>query len=678
MTSTEPRTAHHRAGIVPAAPRTGRLRPLGLDEVRITGGFWAERQSVNHRHTLAHIGRWLERAGWSRNFDLAAAGSLPADRRGREFSDSEIYKYLEALAWEIGRTGDGELEATFRDLVGRVERAQEPDGYLNTNFGRPGQAPRWSDLEWGHELYCLGHLCQAAVARARTRPDADDGLLAVARRAADLVCEVFGPKGVQSVCGHAEIEVGLAELARVTGEQRYLRQAQLFVARRGTGTLRPIEWGPQYFQDDAPVRQATVLRGHAVRANYLAAGAVDVAVDTGDEDLLSALVTQWDNTVARRTYITGGQGSHHQDEAFGEDWVLPPDRAYSETCAGIASIMFSWRLLLARGDTRYGDLIERTLYNVVATSPSASGTAFYYANTLHQRTPGSVPDPDTASLRAESSLRAPWFGVSCCPPNVARTFASLDALVATADTQGVQIHQFADCRIQTRLDNGELVALDVQTDYPRRGSVRLTPTRDAADPWTLSVRVPHWADGARLVVTRAAGEVSTTHAAPGWASVRHAFRTGDVVELVLPMRPRLTHPDPRIDAVRGCVAVERGPEVYCLESVDLDAVSHGAVTDVADVRIDDTAPVEDHDGRPLACLVVTAAGPPDDLAWPYAERSLEPAPSTSFDVPLIPYHDWAERGPSTMRVWLPVAGRSHVDHGTTGEQRSEQKGNAIR
>ncbi|PWU48787.1 hypothetical protein DLE60_10780 [Micromonospora globispora] len=674
MTITDPRPAHHRAGFVPAAPRTGRLRPLGLDEVHITGGFWAQRQSVNRQHTLPHIGHWLEREGWIANFDLAANGSLAEGRRGREFSDSEIYKYLEALAWEIGRTGDDELEGAFRNLVDRVARAQEPDGYLNTNFGRPGQAPRWSDLEWGHELYCLGHLFQAAVARARTRPDADDGLLAIACRAADLVCEVFGPEGIQSVCGHAEVEVGLAELARATGEQRYLRQAQLFVTRRGTGTLRPIEWGQQYFQDDIPVRKATVLRGHAVRANYLAAGAVDVAVETGDDDLLSALVTQWDNTVARRTYITGGQGSHHQDEAFGEDWVLPPDRAYSETCASIASIMFSWRLLLARGATQYGDLIERTLYNVVATSPSASGTAFYYANTLHQRTPGAVPDPDTASLRAESSLRAPWFGVSCCPPNVARTFASLDALVATADAQGLQLHQFASCSIQTRLDNGELVALDVQTDYPRSGCVRLTATRDAADPWTLSIRVPQWADGTELVVTTAAGEVITTEANKGWATVRRAFHTGDVVELVLPMRPRLTHPDPSIDAVRGCVAVERGPEVYCLESIDLDLASHGTVSDVADIRIDVAAPVDDRNGQPLVRLVAAAAEPGRGLAWPYAEHSLEPAPSVSIDVPLIPYHDWAERGRSTMRVWLPMAAQPNLDASTTVDWGSEEPG----
>ena len=201
----------------------------------------------------------------------------------------------------------------------------------------------------------------------------------------------------------------------VHGQSKYLTQASIFIDRRGHGTLEDIEWGRVYYQDDIPIRDADVLRGHAVRAGYLASGAVDVAVETGDDGLLAALATQWDNTVARRTYLTGGQGSHHQDEAFGDDWVLPPDRAYSETCAGVASIMFSWRLMLATGHAKYANLIERTLFNVIATSPDEPGTAFFYANTLHQRRPGNVPATDVACPRALSSLRAPWYAVSCCP-----------------------------------------------------------------------------------------------------------------------------------------------------------------------------------------------------------------------------------------------------------------------
>lgn len=631
----------------PAVPSRGRLRPLGLGDVRITGGFWGDRQRVNGRHTLEHIGARLESEGWLPNFDLAVSGGLPARRRGREFSDSEVYKYLEALAWEIGRTDDDALEQRFREVVGRVAAAQEEDGYLNTMFGRRGQGARWSDLEWGHELYCLGHLFQAAVARERTRPGADDGLLGIARRAADLVCEEFGPEGRDAICGHAEIEVGLAELSRVTGDRRYLAQARLFVERHGKGTLRDIEWGRKYFQDDVPVREALVLRGHAVRANYLSAGAMDVAVETGDNELQKALRLQWERTLARRTYITGGQGSHHQDEAFGEDWELPPDRAYSETCASIGSIMFTWRLLLAGADPRHADLIERTLYNVVATSPAPDGRSFYYANTLHQRVPGVPADPDGTSPRASSSLRAPWFEVSCCPPNVARTLASLDAYVATADSDGVQLHQYAPSEIRTTLDDGRAVAFDVETAYPADGRVTITHLSDADEPWTLSVRVPAWASGASLRVV-SSDFVQQRTVEPGMVELRHAFRAGDVVQLDLPMAPRVSAPDARIDAVRGCVAIERGPEVLALESIDL---APAGVDDVARVAIaPDAQPVE-RDGRVWVPVVPL---PLDDAPWPYGEP-VPGADATPVEVPLVPYHEWAQRGPSTMRVWIPVA-----------------------
>lgn len=632
------------APAAPAVPTNGALRPLGIDEVRITGGFWAHRQQTNGGATIEHIGDRLETEGWLPNFDLAAAGTLPDGRRGREFSDSEVYKYLEALAWEIGRTGDAAHEQRLQAVVARIGAAQSDDGYLNTQFGRPGQQDRWSNLEWGHELYCLGHLFQAAVARVRTRPDSDDGLLGIAVSAADLVCEVFGPGGIESVCGHAEIEVGLAELARVTGDDRYLEQARLFVERRGTGMLADIEWGRSYYQDDVPVRDAASLRGHAVRANYLAAGAVDVAVETEDEALLAALRRQWEHTVGRRTYITGGQGSHHQDEAFGEDWELPPDRAYSETCASIGSVMFSWRMLLADPDPRYADLIERTLYNVVATSPSADGQSFFYANTLHQRVPGAPTDPEGTSLQASASLRAPWFEVSCCPTNVARTFASLTSYLATTDAEGLQIHQYAPARVRTMLGDGREIALDIETNYPDDGLIRVIHRGEANRDWTLSLRIPSWADGAVLRVP----DESERIVSPGTVSILHAFRGGDIVELTVPMTPRLTHPDPRIDAVRGCVVVERGPEVYAIESIDSAAVGLG--DDVSEIVIDAAAPPRFENGRVyvMARQLALAAH-----SWPYGGRT-SAAESTPVSVPLVPYHQWANRGPSTMRVWLPT------------------------
>ncbi|BEP13692.1 glycoside hydrolase family 127 protein [Acidothermaceae bacterium B102] len=637
-----------RSPATPAVPSRGRLRPLGLDEVQITGGFWGRRQQINADVSLAHIEHWLDKTGWAGNFDLAAAGTLPEGRTGREFSDSEIYKTLEAMAWEIGRTDDAGLETRFRSLVRRVAAAQEPDGYVNTQFGRPGQAARWSDLEWGHELYCIGHLIQAGVARARTRPGADDGLLEVSCRAADLVCQTFGPDGVVGLCGHPVIEVALAELARVTGERRYLEQASLFIDRRGHQLLADVEWGRSYYQDDQPIRAATIFRGHTVRANYLAAGAIDVAVEQDDPELLDIVSQQWTATVARRTYITGGQGSQHQDEGLGEDWALTPDRAYSETCAAVASVMVSWRLLLAEGHSRHADLIERTLFNVIATSPSWAGDAFYYSNTLHQRRPGSVPPKDEVCPRAASSLRAPWFAVSCCPTNVARTLASLAAYTATVDDDGVQLHQYAPASIRTRLSDGRVVALDTTTGYPSNGVVTVEVAEDAGAPYTLSLRVPAWAAEATLVDQPRDGASVMSLVGPGTVTVTRDFKVGDRVELTLPMAPRLVEPDPRIDAVRGCVAVERGPEVLCLESTDLD-LDAGSLSDL---RIDPAVAPRDVEGRVVVQLLVADDEPTD---WPYsADGPHAPRDVLAIEATLIPYHDWANRGPSTMRVWLPT------------------------
>ncbi|BBC31305.1 uncharacterized protein SGFS_025990 [Streptomyces graminofaciens] len=651
-----------RSTVLPVAPTRGRLRPLGLDEVRITGGFWARRRQVNATATLDHCRDWMERVGWIGNFRAAVEGRIQRDRRGREFADSDVYKLLEAMAWAAAGHGpDSSLDAEIAVLTDTIAPAQEADGYLNTAFGRPGQQARYSDLEWGHELYCYGHLIQAGVAQTRARGEGE--LAKVARRAADHVCVAFGPAGIEGVCGHPEIETALVELARATGEQRYLDQAALFVERRGHGTLTDPEFGRAYYQDDMPVREATVLRGHAVRALYLAAGAVDVAVETRDENLLAAVVRQWEATVARRTYVTGGMGSHHRDESFGDDFVLPPDRAYSETCAGVASVMLSWRLLLATGEPRYADLAERTLFNVVATSPAEDGQSFFYANTLHRRRRGTVPAPDAESPRAESSLRAPWFAVSCCPTNVARTLALLPAYLATADDQGLQLHQYADAEITTSLTGGDTVALTVRTGYPSDGTVSVRIDRSPERrPWTLSLRVPAWAAGATAWLVDPDGVRRAV--APGTAAVTRRFRPGDEIRLELPVTPRWITPDPRIDAVRGTAAVQRGPLVYCAESVDLPK---GREVDA--VRVDPSveprdAPYAPQDGIGVENAVLVAGGPvvhreAGDAPWPYESIAHSASAGTdtgeSTGIVLVPYHSWANRGPSTMRVWLPTA-----------------------
>lgn len=624
----------------PVVPAAGDRRGLGLGEARLSDGFWAHRQRINAQATIGHCLDWMERLGWVANFDRVASGSTGPDRPGWQFSDSEVYKLLEAMAWELGRAEDPALAEQYGALVERVAAAQDEDGYLNTCFGHPGRPERWSDMSGGHELYCVGHLLQAAVARWRTA--GDDLLVQVARRAADQVCREFGPDGRRQICGHPEIEVGLAEFGRALDEPRYLEQARLFVDRRGHGTLplRPL-LGPGYFQDDVPVRDAEAWHGHAVRALYLAAGAVDVAVDRGDEELFVAVQRQWRRTVERRTYLTGGMGSRHQDEGFGDDWELPADRAYCETCAGIGSIMVSWRLYLATGDVRYADLIERTFFNVVATSPRADGRAFFYANPLHQRVAGQDVLPDAENPRAEGGVRAPWFDVSCCPTNVARTLASWHTYAASVIGDEVTLLQYAAGDYELALADGGQLVVRVTTTYPDDGTVQVEVLSAPDRPVALRLRVPSWAQGATF--TTADGTTRTVD--PGWATATAGWAPGDSVRLDLPMAPRWTWPDPRIDAVRGSAAVERGPLVLCLESPDLPGVG------IEDLRVDTGAPpIPSGDGARVHLLRST----PEAADFPYRSSRPESAPGDGLDADLIPYHRWAERGPSTMRIFLPA------------------------
>ncbi|MDA1362131.1 glycoside hydrolase family 127 protein [Glycomyces luteolus] len=622
----------------------GRLRGIGVDEFRLQGGFWGGLQAVNTAATLQHCLEWMEGLGWIANFDRVAQGATDGERPGWQFSDSEVYKLMEALAWEHGRTGSDWADEAFVALTERVAAAQDDDGYLNTCYGHAGQPDRYTDLSSGHELYCTGHLLQAAVARLRTA--GEDKLVEVARRAADEVCRTFGADGRNGICGHPEIEVGLAELGRALGEPRYTEQARLFIERRGRGTLKPVTLlDASYFQDDVPVREADAWRGHAVRALYLAAGAVDVAVDTNDDDLLHAVERQWAHSVERRTYLTGGMGSRHQDEGFGEDWELPPDRAYCETCAGIASNMVSWRLYMATGEVKYADLMERTFYNVIAASPAEDGKAFFYANPLHQRSAAADVRPDEVNPRAEGGVRAPWFDVSCCPTNLARTLASWQAYAASVEGNQVSLLQYANGDMRIALDDGEELALRISTGYPQTGSIRIEVLEITGEQVELRLRIPHWAEGSSLVIASAAYSVE-----PGWATVRGPLEVGTVLELNLPVEPRFTWPDERIDAVRGCVAVERGPLVLCVESTDLPEPQT-----IETLRIDASQPpLAEGDGAIVQAASALAA-PANSGSLPYRSTPASRERSAvTTGIRLIPYHRWAQRSSAAMRVFLPA------------------------
>ncbi|AXK46745.1 glycoside hydrolase family 127 protein [Brachybacterium saurashtrense] len=628
----------HTSPMGPIRSDAGAHLPLGLEAVTITGGSWAPYLERNARTTIPHAQSWMEKLGWVGNFSAVVDGTIAAVRQGREFSDSDVYKLMEAMAWEIGRTGDPDMERRFQELTEVITSAQESDGYLNTRFGHDGQEPRYSDFEWGHELYCAGHMFQTAVARLRTT--GPDAFTAAAVRVADHLCEVFGEGGRDAVGGHPEVETALVELGRTLEEPRYTALATRFLELRGRGLLGEIEFGQQYFQDDEPVYEAAVLRGHSVRALYLAAGAIDAAVEAGDAAKVEAIRAQFDRTLARRTYITGGMGSRHMDESFGEDYELPPDVAYCETCAGVAAIQVAHRLLLWTGDEAYADVIERCLFNVVTASVSAEGDAFFYVNPLHQRTEGSTPEADRPTPRASSSQRAPWFTVSCCPTNIARTLASLPAYVATVGEEELVIHQFVTGTVRATVADRR-VELRVATDYPADGEVEVQVVAGAGT-WTLGLRVPSWCEGATAQVD---GEPVEVDAGAGRLSITRSWTAGEVVTLSLPMPARFSRPDPRIDAVRGQVAVERGPLVHCLESVDLG-------DDVEDAVLDAAAGLEVVDGQVLATISRRSVV---ERPWPYVATTAPVLPTGgSRQVRLQPYREWGNRGAGTMRVFLPT------------------------
>jgi DUF1680 family protein len=400
----------------------------------------------------------------------------------------------------------------------------------------------------------------------------------------------------------------------------------MFIERRGHGTLAGARFGRAYWQDHLPVREAPSVVGHAVRQLYLDCGAVDVAVELGDRSLLDAVLARWRDMVATRMYLTGALGSRHRDEAFGDPFELPPDRAYAETCAAIASVMLAWRLLLATGEPACADVIERTLYNGILPALSLDGTAFFYVNPLQRRT-------HRVWAEAGTGERASWYACACCPPNLMRLIGSWQQLLATTDETGIQIHQYASADIHAETAAGAL-RLSIETDYPWGGAVRVTVEAAPDQPVTLSFRIPAWCDAATL---RDDGVEVAERTPDGRAIVAtRTWRAGDSLLVDLPMSPRVTRPDPRVDAVRGCIALERGPLVYCIETSDLPSG-----VELEDISVAEAASIE--------------AGPMPDLAASLVGlRVAAHAGQTPVEIGAIPYYAWANRVVEGMRVWIPA------------------------
>ena len=618
-------------------PASTRLRPLGPFQARIVDGFLAERQRVNRQHTIPHGFEQLQRAGTLDNLRLAASGDgryrARADTSGATFPflDSDVYKWLEAVGWELGRAADPALAAAADEAIGLVAAAQRPDGYLNSYVQVVRGGTPHTDLAWGHEFYCVGHLIQAAVAWQRAL--GDDRLLAIAVAAADRIDKEFGPTGRDGVDGHPGIEMALVELTRVTGDGRYLALAARMLDLRGRGLLGDGRFGAAYWQDHEPVREAATVAGHAVRQLYLDCGAVEVAVELDDRDLLAAVERRWHDRVQTRTYLTGGMGSRHRDESFGDPYELPPDRAYAETCASIAGVMLGWRLLLATGKACYADAIERAIYNGGLSGVSLTGTRFFYVNPLQRRTHRAYEPPGHGE-------RAPWYPCACCPPNLMRTLSSLERYLASSDDTGVQLHQYATGGLHAQVPGGA-VRLAVRTGYPWHGRVTVEVVEAPDRPWKLSLRVPRWC---RSAVLTGPGGAQPRAAGAGYAELTRPWKAGDTTVLELDLPVRVTEPDPRVDAVRGCVAIERGPLVYCLESADLPP----------DTQLE--ALRWDRRREPAAVLRPDIGDAVIGITVPVVQRpagGAAEAGTADLSAGAIPYFAWANRGAEAMRVWIP-------------------------
>jgi hypothetical protein len=631
-------------------------QPLSWQEVRLEGGFWGARQEINRAVTLPAEYLQLQETGRLDALRLTWKPGQPNEPH--IFWDSDVAKWAEAAAYSLALHPDPELEAQLDQIVDLIAAAQQPDGYFNTHFAVVEPQNRWRNLRDMHELYCAGNLFEFAAAYYLATGKAK--VLDVARRYAEHIAERFGRGEGQKrgYPGHEEAELALVKLYRVTGERRYLDLAHYFVDERGQQPhyfdLEAIARGDDpdkywagshdYSQSHVPVREQTDAVGHSVRAMYLYSGMADLVVETGDAELYAVLRKLWQSVTQRRMYVTGGVGSSAVGERFGYDHDLPNDTAYAETCAAIGLVFWAHRMLQIERRTEYGDAMERALYNGVLSGVSLDGARFFYANPLE------VHPSDyqlRADMRGRSSYRIerqPWFTCACCPPNVARLFASLGGYLYSQAEREVAVHLYMSGRASLTVE-GVGVTLTQETDYPWEGAVRLTVAPERAIPLALALRIPGWCREATLRVN---GQPVALTLDRGYVRVDRIWQPGDQVDLDLemPVERIEAHLAVRQDA--GRVALRRGPLVYCLEEAD-----NGPA--LADLALPRRAELSTRFDPAMLGGVVMIEGRGlrrDDSNW--AGELYRPAgtPTVPAMLRAIPYYAWANRGVGEMMVWI--------------------------
>ncbi|HET6438866.1 MAG TPA: beta-L-arabinofuranosidase domain-containing protein [Anaeromyxobacter sp.] len=612
-----------------------RLAPVPVSAVRLEGGLWGARRETDLPESLFQQWEQLEITGRLDNF-RRVAGKSDNPYQGRVFNDSDLYKWLEAASWWLVRRSNPRLEGLVEEGILLAEGAQQPDGYLDTYYSLERGGERWTNLRDNHELYCAGHLFQAAVAHHRAT--GSERLLRVATRLADMICTEFGPPGTgrrQGIDGHQEVEMALIELFRETGQRRYLDTARYFLEARGYGLLEGGWFNRTYFQDHAPFRALEKLAGHAVRALYYACGVTDLFLETGDRTLLGTLERLFTRMEQRQLYVTGGVGARHDGESFGADYELPNGQAYTETCAAIALAMWCHRMLAATGEARYADLLEWTLHNGVLPAWSLDARAYLYVNPLE----------DDGGHR-----RRPWYHCACCPPNLARTVASFPGLLYSTRGDELFVHLYAPGEATLEL-GGRTLLVRQRTRYPWDGRIELE--LDGEGEFSLNLRVPAWVgQGAALLLN---GEAAVAPLRPGtYVALRRYFSRGDQIELSLPMPVRLLEAHPYVAEDVGCVALTRGPILYCAEGVDHPGL------DLRDLRVDPARPPQAAPEPGLPGGMVALHGPATlaGLSEAWHEQiylpvgTAPPAAPRPAGLRAVPYLAWGNRAPGPMRVWL--------------------------
>jgi DUF1680 family protein len=580
------------------------------------------------------------------------------------FWDSDTAKWIEAVGYSVATHPNPEFERQVDEVVALIEQAQLPDGYANSHFINVEPQNRWKNLRDQHELYCAGHLIEAAVVYSQTtgKPQLLDAL----RRYADHIDRTFGHEDdkKRGYPGHPELELALVRLYRATGEPRYLNLSKYFVEERGQQPhyydLEAVARGEDprafwaktyhYCQAHEPIRQQQHVTGHSVRACYLFAAVTDLALETDDAELFEVARRLWDDVTGTQMYVTGGVGSIHTIEGFNQPYDLPNETAYSETCSSISLIYWAQRMFVLDPDSSYIDALERALYNCVLSGVSYAGTLFFQANPLAAY-PHVSPYDRLDSLAATTHhRRVEWFEVSCCPPNLVRLVASVGEYfyATTADRLYVQLYNASNAQIEI---GGSAVQIEQRTEYPWDGAVSLTLNPTQPTRFELALRIPRWCRNFRLEVNGAAANVMPER---GYAVIAREWQPGDMVTLILEMPVERIVPHPHLRHDAGCVALQRGPIVYCLEEVD-NGAELANVTLPRDVRI---AYQFDSDLFGGVGTITGEAVRVEAAAWGndlYQPQSTQQDRHTPFTFKAIPYFLWANRDPGEMRVWIREA-----------------------